>query len=185
MFDTAMAAVTASSVPRFHRSRCMALSVFCSGSLCCASPPARAAGIDCPDLGGKALPALFTDLQIKMAVSANNVELAKEINDAVNKLQMLEPNISYAELTNIAIAGYCHVVAATQGLTPSEKWARMRQFDTILQQQLSADMPSGTLIVANVPLPPAVYRELQNQAGKAGQRPMQFMATILTRAAGN
>jgi hypothetical protein len=46
-------------------------------------------------------------------------------------------------------------------------------------------LPPGTLIIANIPLPPAVYRELRSQAAKAGQKPTQFMAAVLTRAAGN
>jgi hypothetical protein len=32
---------------------------------------------------------------------------------------------------------------------------------------------------------PAVYRELGSQAAKGGQKPTQFMAAVLTRAAGN
>jgi hypothetical protein len=71
-------------------------------------------------------------------------------------------------------------------LPASEKWDRMRQFDTILQRQLVADLlPPGTLIIANIPLPPAVYRELRSQGAKVGQKPAQFMAAVLTRAAGN
>jgi hypothetical protein len=46
-------------------------------------------------------------------------------------------------------------------------------------------LPPGTLIIANVPLPPAVYRELRSQAAKANEKPAQFMALILTKAAGN
>jgi len=89
-------------------------------------------------------------------------------------------------LTNVIIAAFCPIVANTENLTNSEKWDRLRQFDTILRRQLAADMlPPGTLIIANVPLPPAVYRELRNQAAKVGQKPTQFMATVLTRAAEN
>ena len=63
---------------------------------------------------------------------------------------------------------------------------RMRQFDTILQQQLAANMmPLGSLVIANVPLPPAVYRTLRAQAAASGQAPAQLMAAILSRAAGN
>jgi hypothetical protein len=64
------------------------------------------------------------------------------------------------ELT-IIVAAYCPVVTNMARLTVSDKWQRVHQFDTILQQQLAANMLSpGTLIIANVLLPPAVYREL-------------------------
>jgi len=103
-----------------------------------------------------------------------------------NQLQIEKPNLLYAELTNIMIAAYCPVVANTTGLSASEKWRRIRQFDNVLQQQLVANtVAPGTLIIANVPLPPAVYRELRSQAAKVNISPGQFMAAILSRAAGN
>jgi hypothetical protein len=77
------------------------------------------------------------------------------------------------------------VVAKQANLTASEKWQRMRQFDTVLQQQLAANMlPPGTSVIAKVPLAPAVYRELRSQAASAGQTPAQLMTAILSRAAG-
>ena len=83
------------------------------------------------------------------------------------------------------IAAYCRVVARNPGLGASEKWSRMRQFDSVLEQQIAANMmPAGTLIIANVPLPPDVYRELKRQAVVSSQTTSQLMAAILTRAAG-
>jgi hypothetical protein len=45
-------------------------------------------------------------------------------------------------------------------------------------------MPAGSLIIASIPLPPAVYRELRSRAADANQSPAQFMAAILAKAAG-
>ena len=60
----------------------------------------------------------------------------------------------------------------------------IRQFDRVLMQQLAATaMPPGSLIIANVPLPPAVYQNLSGQAEAQGQTATDFMAAILTRAA--
>jgi len=157
-----------------------------SGLLVCMPGRGHTAGLECPEIGPNAVPNLLTDLQVKLVTTDNSVDLTNEINDLINKLQILMPNISYAELTNVIIAAYCPVVANTASLTASEKWRRIRQFDSILQQQLAANtLAPGTLIVANVPLPPAVYRELRSQAAKVDQRPAQFMAAILSRAAGN
>jgi hypothetical protein len=170
---------------RVSRWKRITFALLLSGVLSCLPMRGHAAGLDCPDLGPGSVPNLLNDLQIKLIASGDSVDLANEINDLVNKLQILKPNISYAELTNVIIAAFCPVVAS-MNLTASEKWNRMRQFDTILQRQLAADMlPPGTLIIANIPLPPAVYRELRSQAAKAGQKPTQFMAAVLTRAAGN
>ena len=163
----------------------LGLSLLLAGTLGCLPMRSQAAGIDCPDLGPGSIPNLLNDLQVKLIATGDGVDLANEINDLVNKLQILKPNISYTELTNVIIAAFCPVVASTT-LTATEKWDRMRQFDRILQRQLTADiLAPGTLIIANIPLLPAVYRELGSQAAKAGQKPAQFMAAILGRAAGN
>jgi hypothetical protein len=49
---------------------------------------------------------------------------------------------------------------------------RMRQFDNVLERQIAANMmPAGTLIIASVPLPPDVFRELGKQAFVSNQEP--------------
>jgi len=147
----------------------------------------HAENLECPELGPGAVPDLLADSrQAYLVTSGNSADLANEIYDLINRLQIRHPNISYTELTDILIATYCPVVAKAPGLSAPEKWRRMRQFDKILQQQLAANMmPSGSLIIANVPLPPAVYRELRSQAAAVNQTPAQLMAAILSRAAGN
>jgi hypothetical protein len=191
MFHRATAVATAfldtsllsSSAPRLKR---FAFAFLLSGLLVCMPGRGHTSGLECPEIGSSAVPNLLTDLQVKLVTSDNSVDLANEINDLINKLQIEKPNISYTELTNVIIGAYCPVVANTASLTASEKWRRIRQFDSILQQQLAANtLAPGTLIVANVPLPPAVYRELRSQAAKVDQSPAQLMAAILSRAAGN
>jgi hypothetical protein len=191
MLRTTMAAVIAvkdhlpnsASPPRWKR---IALIFLVSGVL--GGLPARGhtAGLDCPEMGGPgAVSNLISNVQAKLVTSGNSVDVANEINDLINKLQVEKPNISYAELTDALVAAYCPVVANMANLTASEKWRRMRQFDTILQRQLAANMmPPGSLVIANVPLAPAVYRELRSQAASVGQTPAQLMTAILSRAAG-
>jgi hypothetical protein len=162
------------------------LALVLSAVFMCLPTRGHTAGLDCPEIGPAAVPNLFSDLQLKLVSSGNTIDLTNEIYDVVNKLQVANPNISYTELTNVMLAAYCPVVANMSRLTAAEKWSRMRQFESILQRQLAANMLSpGTLIVANVPLPPPVYRELRSQAATSGQSPAQLMAAILSRAAGN
>ena len=157
-----------------------------SAVLVCLAAPGRAAGLDCPEMALGGVPQLLAHVkQPQSAAGGSNVDLANEINDAINHLQIERPNMSYADLTNVLIAAYCSLVANTPRLTAAEKWQRMRQFEAILRQQLADDtMPRGSLIIANVLLPPAVYRELRSQAAMANQSPAQLIAIILTRAAG-
>ena len=170
----------------FANARAFIAALLLGGLFVCLPARSHAAGLDCPEIGPGPVPSIFTDLQAKLVTHGNGVDLANEINDVINKLHVEKPNLSYAELTNVMIAAYCPVVANTTGLSASEKWRRIRQFDNILQQQLAANtLAPGTLIIANVPLPPAVYRELRNQAAKANLSPAQLMAAILSRAVGN
>ena len=173
--------ISASS-PRWKR---IAFMFLLSGVLGCLPARGHTAGLDCPQMGPGTVPNLLSDLQVKLVTSSDSVDVANEINDLINKLQIEKPNISYAELTDVLVAAYCPAVANMANLTTSEKWHRMRQFDTILQQQLAANMmPPGSLVIANVPLAPTVYRALRSQAASAGQTPAQLMAAILSRAAG-
>ena len=189
MLRTAIAAAPAvqdpllisASPPRWKR---IAFIFLVGGVLGCLPARGYSAGLDCPEMGPGAVPNVFADVQVKLVTSSNSVDVANEISDLINKLQIDKPNISYAELTDILVAAYCPAVASMASLTASEKWRRMRQFETILQRQLAANMmPPGSLVIANVPLPPAVYRELRSQAASVGQTPAQLMTAILSRAA--
>jgi hypothetical protein len=128
-----------------------------------------------------------TQLNIEMEAKRVQllVDIVNEINESINRLQINNPNISSTDIQNVLIAAYCRVVAESTGLAASEKLRRIRQFDKVLEQQIAANtMPPGTLIIASVPLPPAVYRQLRSQAADSHQTPAQLMATILARAAG-
>lgn len=184
--DAATGAEVPISVPTTRlRTKRIALILLLSCVLGLLPVHGRTAGLDCPEMGRGAVPDVLPD-SLKLVSSADIHELTNEIRYVVYRLQIEHPNISYAELTDVLIAAYCPVVANLRSLTASEKWQRMRQFDAILQQQLAANMlPPGSFIVATVPLPPAVYRELRAQAASAGQTGSQLMAAILSRAAGN
>jgi hypothetical protein len=155
--------------------------------LCCSAGQSYGADtLDCPEIGSGAVPDLIGDASGGgLFATDNRVELANEINEAINRLQIASPNISWTDVQNVLVAAYCRVVARKPGLTAAEKWSRMRQFDNVLERQVAANMmPAGSLIIANVPLPPDVYRELKRQAVVSSQTTSQLMTAILTRAAG-
>jgi len=137
--------------------------------LCCSAAQGYAAeNLECPEISPE-----------------NRIDLTNEINDAINRLQISDPNISWSDVQNVLIASYCRVVSRKAGLTAAERWGRMRQFVSVLEQQIAANrLAPGTLLIANVPLPPDVFRELRSQAAASGQTTSQLMAAILTRAAG-
>jgi hypothetical protein len=158
------------SVSRLRR---IALMFLVGGTLGCLPARGHAAGLDCPETGAGAVPNLLTDLQVKLMASGSGVDVANEIDDLINKLQLEKPNISYTDLTDILIAAYCPVVANQANITASEKWRRMRQFETILQQQLAANtMPTGSLIIAHIPL----SRDCEPPRHSRRQRPLAVAA---------
>jgi hypothetical protein len=155
--------------------------------LCCSTGQSYGADtLECPEIGSSSVPDLIGDVSGGgLFVTENRIDLVNEINEAINRLQTASPNISWTDVQNVLVAGYCRVVARKPGLGASEKWSRMRQFASVLEQQIAANMmPAGTLIIANVPLPPDVYRELKRQAVTSDQTTAQLMAAILARAAG-
>jgi hypothetical protein len=169
------------------RSQHIGLMVVLSALLYCSAWPSYAAeNLECPEIGPGRVPDLIGDTTgAGLITSGNRSDLANEINVLIYRLQISNPNIPWTDVQNVLIAAYCRVVTTAPGLTASEKWNRMRQFDRVLEQQIAAHtMPAGTLIIANVPLPPDVFRELRSQAFASHQTPAQLMAAILARAAG-
>jgi len=155
--------------------------------LCCSTGQSYGADtLECPEIGSSSVPDLIGDVSGGgLFATENRVDLVNEINEAINRLQTASPNISWTDVQNVLVAAYCRVVARKGGLTAAEKWSRMHQFDNVLERQIAGNMmPVGTLIIANVPLPPDVFRELRRQAAVSNQTPAQLMTAILTRAAG-
>jgi hypothetical protein len=155
--------------------------------LCCSTAQIYAADtLECPEIGPGRVPSLIGDATGGGLVTTDSrAELANEINGAVNQLQIGSPNIAWSDVQDVLIAAYCRVVGRAPGLTAAERWSRMRQFASVLEQQIAADRISpGTLVIANVPLPPDVFRELRSQAETSGQTTTQLMAAILKRAVG-
>jgi hypothetical protein len=119
------------------------------------------------------------------APHASAIDLANDISELISEVWLKGPGISNADLTNGLIAAYCPLVAQPPGLTTAQRWSRMHRFVRVLQQQLAAnDLPPGPMIIAEVPVPPSVYRQLRSEAEAGGQTPTQFMGSILTAAAG-
>ena len=147
---------------------------------------AKATGLECPEIGHTGVPDLTSDSsRAKLLVGGSSADLANEISELIDEVQLKEPGISNADLTNGLIAAYCPLVAQAPGLTSAQRWNQMHRFDHAVQQQLAENyLPPGSMIIAEVPLPPAVYRRLRSQAEAAGQTAAQLMGSILTIAAG-
>jgi hypothetical protein len=145
-----------------------------------------AENLECPEISAASVSDLMGNASGGgLFVSENRVDLVNEINEAINRLQLADPNISRSDVQNVLIAAYCRVVARKAGFNAAERWSRMRQFTIVAEQQIAANMVApGELIVANVPLAPRVFQELRSQAAASGQTTSQLMAAILTRAAG-
>ena len=152
---------------------------------CLASQSYAAENLECPEIGPGRVPDLIGDATGSgLITTGNRVELVNEINYLINKLQLSDPNISSTDIQNVLIAAYCRVVARAP-LAAAEKWSLMRQFDSVVEQQVAANtLAPGTVIIASVPLPADVYQELRSQAALSHQTAAQLMAAILTRAAG-
>jgi hypothetical protein len=157
----------------------------CAAFVGLSSGAARAGGLECPEISA-AVPNLLADApQLGRLTTANTVDLADEINGLIARVKTEKPGISNDEITDVLLAAFCPVVAAKTDLSSAEKWRLMHRLDTVAMQQIQAStMPAGSQIIASVPLPPDVFRDLSNKAETAGQQPTQFMANILKKAVG-
>jgi hypothetical protein len=144
---------------------------------------AHAASIECPETGKGAVP--LSPAEARLFSSGSDVDRANEIGNLVVSLKAKNPGISYGGLINAAIAAYCPIVANDSSLDAPQKLNRLRKFDAIVREQLSSEIkPQASSILAQVDISPEVYRALREKADKAGQTPSQFMAALLTKAAG-
>jgi hypothetical protein len=92
--------------------------------LCWSQNSYGAENLECPEIGAASVPDLTGDASGGgLFVSENRVDLANEINEAINRLQIASPDISWSDAQNVLVAAYCRVVARKGGLTAAEKWA--------------------------------------------------------------
>src|SRR6516165_9477293 len=90
-----------------------------------------AENLECPEIAPRQLAQLVgVAADGGLFLSKSRVDLANEINESINRLQISDPNVSWAELQNVMIAAYCRVVSDTPGLSSSDKWSSMRQFES-------------------------------------------------------
>jgi len=161
------------------------LIIFLIGATVSLPVSVHAQALECPTIDRSAVAKLnAADSQIQRMTTMNDADLGNEIGGLIDRLKAENPTVSKDAITDILIAAYCPVVAHMPNVSPAQKWQLMRRFDRVLMEQIAAHaMPSNSSIIASVPLPPKVYRNLSKQAEASGQTTADFMASVLTSAA--
>jgi hypothetical protein len=143
----------------------------------------QAAAIECPWAGLDTY--VLSPSQKRLLTKGTYIDLVNEIDEMSASLKTQKPDISYPGLVDAIITAYCPVVADLPSLSEQEKRDDVRKFSDIVMKQLSWDLaPQASAILAHVELSPEVYRSLREKADAAGQTPSQYMAALLTKAAG-
>jgi hypothetical protein len=99
----------------------------------------QAIAFDCPQIersGPGVLRQTKQDQQALSKVFAGG-DIESKIGVAVADLQREHPNLGDAELLNYLIGAYCPAVAATPGLTDTQKTARVQHFAATVFELLS------------------------------------------------
>jgi hypothetical protein len=142
-------------------------------------------GLKCDPIAQATMSKVLTPADSQALASGENVDIANLVSDLVNRLQVLDPTISYAHLVDLLVAAYCPIVANVAGLSLDEEEGRVREFaDMVRREAVVNPSPPGTFIIANVPLSPDVYRKLSLQAATQKESVAQLLAKILTLSAG-
>ena len=81
--------------------------------LCCGATQSLAAeNLECPEIGPGRVSDLIGDATgAALTGTENFIDLANEINDAIGRLQIVSPGISWANVQDALIAAYCRVVS--------------------------------------------------------------------------
>ena len=77
---------------------------------------ANAVGLECPETGQGAPELTSIPAGAKLVIGGTGPDLANEISDLINQVQLKQPNISNLDLTNGLIAAYCPLVAQAAGV---------------------------------------------------------------------
>src|SRR5262245_17603978 len=80
---------------------------------CCLVPlSCIAETLECPEIGPGRVPDLLGDATGgRLTATTNRIDLANEINESINRLQIGNPDIPWNDVQNVLIAAYCRVVA--------------------------------------------------------------------------
>ena len=73
----------------------------------------RAAGnLECPEIGAGHVPDLIGDTTgAGLATTSSRADIVNEVNGAINRLQVADPNVSWTDVQNALTAAYCRAVA--------------------------------------------------------------------------
>ncbi len=144
----------------------------------------QAGAIECPEPGKETY--TLSSSQKRLLTKGTYIDLVNEIDEMSASLKARKPGISYSSLVDAIMAAYCPLVANAPSLTEKEKRDDVQKFASIVTRQLSWDVgPQDLAVLAQVPLSPEAYRSLREKADAAGQTPSQYMAALLTKAAGD
>src|SRR4051812_50153290 len=75
----------------------------------------HASGLDCPEVGRGAIPALIGDSQIRRMTTGNTTDLATEIGGLLGPLRAENPPVLRTPNTKKLIPAYCPVVGQKTG----------------------------------------------------------------------
>jgi hypothetical protein len=165
-----------------RRASLLAASILLAGA---GAAAAEAAPLECPRAQEGGVSAAITAADTDIFKSGDGADLAAEVNDIVNRLQLQTPGLSYAATVNALIAAYCPVAAALPDLTDDQKQARLARFAALAQRLAPEDsMPAGSQVIASVPLSPEAYRRLGAEAAAHNLTIAQFLGKMLSRMAG-
>src|SRR5262249_57303231 len=88
--------------------------------LCCLAAQGYAAeNLECPEIGPGRVPDLIGDATGGgLFATENRIDLTNEINDAINRLQISDPNISWSSVRNLLIHSNFPFISPTSSPSP-------------------------------------------------------------------
>ncbi|MGE3481416.1 MAG: c-type cytochrome [Gammaproteobacteria bacterium] len=142
-----------------------------------------ARAFDCPPVGSSTLPAaLATPAQANFLATDDAAFLNQRVMEMVGQIRAQQPGISDANLANTMNAAFCPAVANRTDLSSAQKRATLLRLNDLVQQQIAAArVPSGSTVVATVPLGATTAQALYNAAAAHHQTADAYIAELLKK----
>jgi hypothetical protein len=118
-------------------------------------------------------------------LAGDAASLDQRVRELVRQFHDQQPDLSATQLANMVNAAACPAVAGMSNLSARDKSAMLMRLSAEVDQQIAGmASPSGSHVLATVPLAPDVAQQINSIAAAHHQTPDAYLRDLITKQAG-